>query len=67
MTLFSILAERNESALFLYRSILVDVLDAAERLMPALTPVDLLDPMPLMSPAIPELDNQQVIPATFSF
>lgn len=67
VTLFSILAERNESALFLYRSILVDVLDAAERLMPALTPVDLLDPMPLMSPAIPELDNQQVIPATFSF
>lgn len=59
VTLFSIIAERHESALFLYRSILVDVLDAAERIMPALTPVELLDPAPLMAPA-----TARVQPAT---
>jgi len=58
VTLFSIIAERHESALFLYRSILVDVLDAAERIMPALTPVELLDPAPLMAPA-----TTRVLPA----
>lgn len=51
VTLFSIIAERHESALFLFRSVLVDVLNAAEHIMPALTPVDLVDAEPLMKPA----------------
>lgn len=66
VTLFSILAERNESALFLYRSILVDVLDAAERLMPALTPVDLVDPAPLMSPAESNHSDGILLPAALN-
>jgi nitrous oxidase accessory protein len=48
VSLFSVLAERHESALYLYRSVLVDVLDAAERLLPVLTPTDLEDPRPLI-------------------
>jgi len=65
VTLFSILAERNESALFLYRSILVDVLDAAERLMPALTPVDLMDDAPRMIPAVAQPSIADILPAAF--
>ena len=51
VTLFSVLAERHEPMLYLYRSVLVDVLDAAESLFPILTPVDLVDDHPLTSPA----------------
>ena len=50
VTLFSVLAERHESTLYLYRSILVDVLDVAERFLPVLTPVDLSDAKPRMTP-----------------
>jgi len=66
VTLFSILAERNESALFLYRSILVDVLDAAERLMPALTPVDLRDSAPLMNPGESNHSDGILLPAALN-
>jgi nitrous oxidase accessory protein len=48
--LFSVLAERHEASLFLYRSILVDVLNAAEDLLPVLTPTDLTDDAPRMRP-----------------
>lgn len=48
--LFSVLAERHEASLFLYRSILVDVLNAAEDLLPVLTPTDLKDAAPRMQP-----------------
>ena len=48
--LFSVLAERHEASLFLYRSILVDVLNAAEDLLPVLTPTDLKDASPRMRP-----------------
>lgn len=48
--LFSVLAERHEASLFLYRSILVDVLNAAEDLLPVLTPTDLKDAAPRMRP-----------------
>lgn len=51
VTLFSILAERHEPMLYLYRSVLVDVLNAAESLFPVLTPVDLVDDRPLTTPA----------------
>jgi len=51
VTLFSVLAERHEPMLYLYRSVLVDVLDAAESLFPVLTPVDLVDDRPLTTPA----------------
>jgi nitrous oxidase accessory protein len=52
VSLFSVLAERHESALYLYRSVLVDLLDTAERLLPVLTPTDLKDSRPLMQEPI---------------
>lgn len=51
--LFSLLVERNEPALMLLRSVLVDALDVAERFLPVLTPDNLVDEAPLMTePAV---------------
>lgn len=48
--LFSILIERNEPVVILLRSFLVQLLDAAEQAMPALTPETLTDARPAMAP-----------------
>lgn len=47
--LFSILVEKQPQALLLLRSLLIDILDAAERLMPVLTPETLIDSQPQMT------------------
>ena len=47
--LFSLVVEQHEPALILLRSPFVDLLDAAERLMPILTPDALSDRRPLMT------------------
>lgn len=49
--LFSLIAERHEPSLILLRSFFVDLLDLAERIVPALTPETLKDEVPLMTPA----------------
>jgi nitrous oxidase accessory protein len=49
--LFSLIAEQNEPSLILLRSFFVDLLDLAERILPALTPEALRDDAPRMSPA----------------
>ncbi|MDR8393180.1 nitrous oxide reductase family maturation protein NosD [Aliifodinibius sp. S!AR15-10] len=46
--LFSILVEKQPTALLLMRSMLIKVLDAAERFMPVLTPETLVDSSPKM-------------------
>lgn len=46
--LFSVLVERQPAALILMRSVIADLLDQAERLMPALTPEGLVDRQPKM-------------------
>ena len=46
--LFALLVEQSPSALILTRSILVDLLDVAERVLPVLTPATLRDQSPLM-------------------
>ncbi len=46
--LFALLVEQSPSALILTRSLLVDLLDIAERVVPALTPETLRDAAPLM-------------------
>jgi len=46
--LFSLLVAENEPALILLRSFFVDLLDAAERVLPVLTPEALRDEEPLM-------------------
>lgn len=47
--LFSLIVEHNEPALILMRSLFVDLLDVAERIVPALTPETLIDNQPLMT------------------
>lgn len=46
--LFSLLVAQNEPSLILLRSFFVDLLDAAERVMPVLTPETLQDDRPMM-------------------
>jgi nitrous oxidase accessory protein len=46
--LFSLIVEQNEPSLVLLRSFLVALLDAAERVVPALTPETLVDERPSM-------------------
>lgn len=47
--LFSILVEKQPQSLLLLRSLLVDILDAAEKIMPVLTPETLVDTQPQMT------------------
>ncbi len=46
--LFSLMAEQNPPTLILLRSFLIDLLDMAERIFPALTPETLVDQWPMM-------------------
>lgn len=46
--LFTILVEKQPQSLLLLRSLLIDILDAAEKVMPALTPETLIDIKPQM-------------------
>ena len=46
--LFSIMVERNEPSLLLLRSFFIDILDAAERVVPSITPETLADEKPVM-------------------
>lgn len=48
--LFSLLVAQSPSAMVLVRSLLVDLLDVAERVIPTLTPEALRDESPLMRP-----------------
>lgn len=48
--LFSLLVMQHEPAMILLRSTFVDLLDAAERVLPVLTPETLADAAPLMEP-----------------
>jgi nitrous oxidase accessory protein len=50
--LFSVIVSRNPPALALLRSVFVDVLDVAERVLPSLTPVTLIDARPAMHPIV---------------
>jgi nitrous oxidase accessory protein len=47
--LFSILVEKQPQSLLLLRSLLIDILDAAEKIMPVLTPETLIDSEPQMT------------------
>lgn len=50
--LFSMIVQQNEPALVLMRSLLVDLLEVAERVMPMLTPATLVDQRPRLA-AVP--------------
>jgi nitrous oxidase accessory protein len=49
--LFSLIVQQNEPALILMRSFMVDLLEAAERVMPVLTPATLVDHRPRLGVA----------------
>lgn len=49
LSLFSVIAENNPSAMLLYRSFFVGLLDKSERLLPTLTPDNFTDHYPRMS------------------
>ncbi len=48
--LFTLLIEQQPTSLILLRSLFIGLLDAAERVMPALTPESLIDPRPRIRP-----------------
>jgi len=50
--LFALIVEQSPAALILLRSIFVDMLDLAERVIPVLTPQALRDEAPRMQPPI---------------
>ncbi len=50
--LFALIVEQSPPALVLLRSVFVDLMDLAERVMPALTPSALQDTAPLMQPPV---------------
>ncbi len=50
VSLFSVIVERYPTAMILFRSFMTTLLDRTEKLIPSLTPEDLKDGVPLMSP-----------------
>jgi nitrous oxidase accessory protein len=50
--LFSVIVSQNPPALVLLRSVFVDMLDVAERVLPSLTPETLVDARPAMRPHV---------------
>jgi nitrous oxidase accessory protein len=48
ISMFSIIVEQNPTAMILFRSIIVALLDKSEKLIPSLTPIDFRDNAPLM-------------------
>lgn len=50
VSMFSMITERNPSSMMLFHSMIVRLLDQAEKMLPVLTPADLKDDEPLMKP-----------------
>lgn len=50
VSMYSMISERNNSSMMLYRSFIVGLLDKAEKMLPVITPVELKDDEPLMKP-----------------
>jgi nitrous oxidase accessory protein len=48
LSLFSLIAEKNNAAMMLYRSLMVTLLDRSERIFPGLTPASFRDDIPVM-------------------
>lgn len=48
LSLFGVIAEQNPSAMLLFRSFMITLLDRSERVMPSITPDNFIDQQPLM-------------------
>lgn len=52
VSLYAIVAEKNPAVMMLFHSFMVSLLDRTEKVMPGITPVDLVDRAPFMKPLI---------------
>ncbi len=50
LSLFAVIVENNQSAMLLYRSFMVTLLDESEKMIPSLTPENFVDNRPLIHP-----------------
>ena len=50
VSMYSMIVEQNGAALMLYRSFMVTLLDKAEKVIPSITPENLIDNDPMMKP-----------------
>jgi len=50
INLYSMIIEKNPPAMILFRSIIVNLLDQSEKVIPSLTPENLVDETPIMKP-----------------
>jgi len=50
LSLFAVLAEKNPSAMLLFRSFMITLLDKSEKVLPSITPDNFVDNAPLMKP-----------------
>jgi len=50
VTLYSMIVEQDPTTLMLFRSVMVSLLDKAEKVIPGITPVNLTDDFPFMKP-----------------
>lgn len=50
VSLYSMIVERNPSTMMLFRSFMITLLDKAEKVLPGMTPENLIDEQPLMKP-----------------
>jgi nitrous oxidase accessory protein len=48
LSLFSVIVEKNPTAMLLFRSFMINLLDRSEKIIPTLTPAQFSDPAPLM-------------------
>jgi len=58
VSLYAVVIERIPYALVLMRSLLVGLLDQTERLIPSITPTDLIDERPLLAPRNPVQEKE---------
>jgi nitrous oxidase accessory protein len=50
VSLFAMITERNPSTIMLYRSFMASLIDKIEKMIPAITPIEMKDNNPLMKP-----------------
>ena len=50
LSLFAVLVEKNPSAMLLFRSFMISLLDKSEKVLPSITPDNFVDKAPLMKP-----------------
>lgn len=50
LSLFAVLVEKNPSAMLLFRSFMITLLDKSEKVLPSITPDNFVDKAPLMKP-----------------